>query len=732
MVGEWLVEPDLDRLVRNGEIVTTEPRVMSVLVYLAGHAGEVVSSDELVDTVWHGGAVGPGTIYQNIAQLRKLLGDDADDPLYISTIPRKGYRLIAAVKPCTEEPADVLAGSPTDKRLRPGYRLLAIIAVVLLIALAAFEYRWISTPPAELPRVAIAVLPFADLSEDGQNEYFCDGLSEELLNGLSRIPDLHIAARTQLRVTHILEGSVRKSDSHVRITAQLIDVRSGFHLWTGTYERSLDDVFVIQEEISRAVVDALEIRLAGDTEERLAQFPTGDINAYDFYLLGRHRWHQRTGDSLNQAIGYFQRAIEIDAGFALAYTGLADSYTAMVYYGTSSLQEATSKALPNIVQALKIDNQLAEAHASLGLLRKDHGDYAAADVSLQEAIRLNPNYALAHLWYGISLHEQGELRRALASYQRAVDLDPLSFFVNIRIGVTQLIMGHFDDSLAHYYKGIELAPEHPNGYWGVGLVALEQGRLDDAVRWYEKALSLDPDRAEILLQLGWVYLDLGDYEKAGHVFDRVADLGPADDYLKLPKGWWYIAHGEYEKLLRFANEGVLLPPNDAGILANGGFYEMLAENFDSALDYYQRALDDSEIGEDLLYMVWDLHWGTSHGANLANIYFQLGMAQDGQALVTNTLNFIEHRRTRGAVEHGAYYIQASVHALAGETDKALSALEKAVQLGWRRAWWAERDPSLSSLRGKPRFERLLAQVRTETTMMRTRLTQSAETGRLTN
>ena len=744
-VGEWLVEPALDQLQRDDEKKTVEPRVMAVLTHLAGRAGEVVSADELVDTVWKGGAIGPGSIYQNIAQLRKVLGDSADNPRYITTIPRKGYRLIAPVV------FGVLASDAEElKTAATGRQRLALrtlFAVLLVAAAGTGTYMFTplfegSEPWGRSGPVAqsIAVMPFADLSVNGENAYFCDGLSEDLLNGLSKIPDLRVAARTssfafrdrqvdvrdigrQLNVRNVLEGSVRKVGRRVKITAQLIDTESGYQVWTGTFERPLGDIFNIQEEISRAAIEALKIRLAGDAEVRLAQRPTRDIDAYDLYLLGRHHWHLRTTESLHKAISYFEQAVAIDADFPLAFAGLADSYTALMYYGNLSLEEATSRAMPHIIQALKLDGQLAEAHASLGLLRKEHRDYTAADISLQHAIAVNPNYAPAHLWYGISLHEQGKLSQALASYQHALGLDPLSFFVNDRIALTLWMMGRLDQSLSYYHASIELAPDHPNAYWGLGLLELERGRLVEAIAWYERALAQDPERSEFLQQLGWIYTDLGDFAAAERIFERVIELAPDDDYRKLPRAWLFIAQDDYDGLLAFAGERLLMPPNDAGILLNGGFYQMLVGNNVGALDYYEQAIGDTGIGNDILYYSWDLHWGTSHAVWLANLYLQSDQQADAEALLDRLLANIERRRANGAVEHGTYFIQASIHALQGRTDDAFDALQKAVDLGWRRAWWAERDPTLGTLRRDPRFRELMTGVQTDLASMRLRLTQ---------
>ncbi len=264
--------------------------------------------------------------------------------------------------------------------------------------------------------MTIAVLPFVNMSSEAENEYFSDGISEELLNTLVRIDGLQVASRTsafsfkgsdtdiptiasRLNVAHVVEGSVRRAGTEVRITAQLIDVASDRHLWSESYTRELSDVFAIQDEIAQAIADELQLTLLGDGAGRR----TDDIEAHDLYLLGRHEFHKRTGESLSRAIGLFEQAIALDPEYALAYSGLADTYSLIFQYGDFDPQAAFGRAEASARKAIELAPDLAEAHASLGLSLATQSMFPEAQQQYRRAIELNPDYSMAHMWLGAAL-----------------------------------------------------------------------------------------------------------------------------------------------------------------------------------------------------------------------------------------------------------------------------------------------------------------------------------------
>ena len=317
---------------------------------------------------------------------------------------------------------------------------------------------------------SIAVLPFANLSTDEENEYFADGITEELLNALAKLDGLKVAARTSsfvfkgrnvpidsvaraLNVAHVLEGSVRKAGSRVRITAQLIEAENGYHLWSETYDRELKDIFAVQEDIARAITDALQIRLAGLGTAPLVTRPTEDIEAYELYLKGRYHWNLRTDTGLRTAVKYFEQALNRDPTYAQAYAGLADAYSLLGYFGDLPPKEAYPKARSAAERALRLDPTLAEAHTSLAYLRMVQDfDWEGAERGFRRALALQPNYATAHHWYAFHLLWTGQIEEALREIQRATELDPLSPAIEDDVWHIRYFARQYDTVIEHFRK----------------------------------------------------------------------------------------------------------------------------------------------------------------------------------------------------------------------------------------------------------------------------------------
>jgi TolB-like protein/class 3 adenylate cyclase/Flp pilus assembly protein TadD len=373
-----------------------------------------------------------------------------------------------------EEAVPVAAIAPWSRRR------FAVAAGVLLVAVAAVIW-WGMTPgiaPTSLP-TALVVLPFADMSPDGDQEYFADGMAEELINTLSKIEGLRVVARTsafafkgkdmgireigeQLNVGAVVEGSVRKADDRLRITAQLVTVEDGFHLWSETYDRRLEDVFAIQDEIANAVAQALQVRLVGTSS---AKPPTDDLHAYELYLMGRRFWSTRTEEGLRRAIEYFEQVLERNPDSALALAGLADAHASLWGFGFDRSDEVPPKAMAAASQALAIDDTLAEAHASLGFLLEDRLDWSGAEKELRRSLELNPGYATAHHWYGILLGRLGRVEEGLAELRRAHELDPLSPAINASLGIL-LSISDCEGAIEPLRRALEMAPENTIArYW---------------------------------------------------------------------------------------------------------------------------------------------------------------------------------------------------------------------------------------------------------------------------
>jgi TolB-like protein/Flp pilus assembly protein TadD len=355
---------------------------------------------------------------------------------------------------------------------------------------------------------SIAVLPFTDLSPQADQEYFSDGLSEDLLTILTRVPGLKVAARTSafafrgrnvdvrevgeaLGVGKVLEGSVRKSGDRVRVTAQLINVSDGFQVWSETYDRELTDILVIQDEIAQSIVDALKVTLSGDAEEDLVQASTSNVAAYNDYLRGRYHWNRRTLTELDSAIHYFNRAVLLDPDYARAYGALGESFVLLPEYGGPTIPEVRPYAKAAIERALALDPGLAEAYVASGYFKTVfEWDRAGAEQDYQRAIALNPDYATAHQWYAELLSVLRRREEAYVEAQRAYQLDPLSPAVNLISGMSLELTGQHEAAIARYRTAIELAPD-----LAVAHHILAEAYLD--VARYEEALAVLNRLAEL-------------------------------------------------------------------------------------------------------------------------------------------------------------------------------------------------------------------------------------------
>jgi tetratricopeptide (TPR) repeat protein len=363
-------------------------------------------------------------------------------------------------------------------------------------------------------------------------------MAEEIINALTKVEGLRVAARTSafqfkgkaqdmrtigegLNVKTLLEGSVRTAGNRLRVTAQLISVVDGYHLWSERYDREMEDVFDIQDDISARIVDALKIRLAGKQPQRA----TPDIEVYHLYLKGRYYWNKMTTEAYRKAIDHFERAIAIDPTYALAYAGLADSYTGLGDAGHSAIppKEAFSSATAAVEKALEIDETLAEAHASLGHLKMHDFDWAGAEREFKRAIELNPNYATTHHMYGFYLAQRGRTQEAITTMKRAMELDPVSLSINTDLGVLFYYARQYDEAIEQYRKTLEMDPQFVRAYVTLGSTYGQKGMYQEAIAVFERAMDLSGDRSKIAA-LGRAYALSGKKEEALEAIEELKDL----------------------------------------------------------------------------------------------------------------------------------------------------------------------------------------------------------------
>jgi adenylate cyclase len=481
-IGEWLVEPDLNCINKGKKKISVEPKVIEVLVCLADYPGEVLSKEQIIKTVWPDTFVSEEVLRYSISELRKAFEDDAKNPRVIQTIARRGYRLIA---PVTKKDSDSSA------------------------------------------KTSIAVLAFSDMSALKDQEYFCDGISEEIINNLTRIKNLRVASRTSsfafkgrsedirtigkmLNVSAVLEGSVRKAEDQLRISIQLINVKDGYPLWSEQYNRELKNVFAIQDEIARNIAATLKITLTPRESDAISKMPTTDLHAYDFYLRGKQFYYQYTRKGIEFALKMFSQAIEKDKCFARAYAGIADCCSYLFMYAGNQ-DKHLKQADSNSLKALEIDPDSAEAHASRGVALFLRDDHFGSEKEFETAIRLDPTLFEAYYFYARSSFVQDELEKAIRLYEKSIEVNPFDYQAPLLVAQIYSDFGQLPQAEVCRRRGVEAAEKrlklNPDDaralYMGAnGLVAL--GEIDRGIEWVKQALAIDPSDPMVLYNVACI------------------------------------------------------------------------------------------------------------------------------------------------------------------------------------------------------------------------------------
>jgi len=406
-----------------------------------------------------------------------------------------------------------------------------VIAAVAVVLVAIIIYLFYPKPGvASANSKTIAVLPFSNLSEDKGDEYFSDGITEDILTQLSKIADLSVISRTtmmqykgtkkslkeiggELKAGVILEGSVRRSGDRVRISSQLIDAATDKHIWADNYDREMKDVFAIQSDVAKQIAAALKAKFSSSEKERIEKIQTESTEAYQLYLKGRFYWNKRTVPDLRKSIEYFNQAIEKDPSYALAYAGLASSHVIIPAFGFSAM-ESYQKAQQAATRALEFDSTLAEAHTVLGHIKENRYDWTNAENEYRQAIELNPSYPTAHQWYSGLLSTLGRFDEAITEAMRATELDPLSLIINYNLCMTHFYMRHYDQAMDQCNKGIELDPNFPWSYYARAVVAEVQGRFDEAIKDNQKVRMLAHNDPLTPGDLGRCYARIGRKDEA--------------------------------------------------------------------------------------------------------------------------------------------------------------------------------------------------------------------------
>lgn len=546
-------------LQKQGRKIRLEGQPVQVLMCLLESPGELVTREELHRKLW------PADTFVNfehglnaaVKRLRQALNDSADNPRFVETLPRRGYRFIAPIQvvpgnvvpgreavPNPSAPDSLPEGidqeqvEPSDTPLVSGHRrwphAWTTLGLVLLLVVGISTVVMIRSR-SHLPVIrSLAVLPLENLSGDTSQDYFSDGMTDELITELGQIGGLRVISRTsimtykgarksipqiahELNVNAVVEGTVLLSGNQIRITAQLIQAEDDKHLWARSYEGELRNTFTLQNEVARAIATQIRTKLNPPEDAALRNAKVVNPEAYEAYLKGRYFWNKRTGSGLTEAIRYFTTAIEADPGYARAYAGLADSYALAGdwKYGVLAPREAYPKAKAAAEKAIALDSTLGEAHISLAFcLDGFDWNWESGGTEYKRGIELSPDYATGHDWYGWHLAEFGRNDEAIAEVETAVSLDPLSLIIGADLAEEFVIAHRFEQAITQSRKTMTLDPFFGNAHYVMGQALAQERRYKEAIAELQKAIELSPGSTAFSANLAFAYASSGRTEDA--------------------------------------------------------------------------------------------------------------------------------------------------------------------------------------------------------------------------
>jgi TolB-like protein/Flp pilus assembly protein TadD len=618
-----------------------------------------------------------------------------------------------------------------------GKKLNYVIICVLVVAVGFLLSKQFETIDEEAPfevtqtdtsKLSIAILPFENRSNREEDEFFAEGIHDDLLTTIANIGSMKVISRTsvmkykdsakqipeiaeELGVANILEGGIQRSGSQVRINVQLIDAETDEHLWAEIYDRQLtaENLFVIQSEVSNAIAQALHTTLSPEEQQRVSAIPTLNLEAYEAYMLGRQHWNLRTANSLAEAAMLFQEAIDLDPNYARAYAGLSDALRLQVPYGGVPRAEAFPRAEIAARKALELDDQLGEAYATLGGLMRQMGDNDAGEAELRRAIELNPNYAPAYNWLGLSLNDRGEFETAQEIFSKGLEIDPLSPVLNTNRTYNLGLQGRFDEMKAAAERHIEINPDSMFGYTEVSTYEYTvTGRLDTALVWIIKASDMDPNNINLLVAVASNFLDLGDYQSAESWTERAAEIRAENVSVSNARFELALFKGDAEEVLRHAKETSELAGNslfDSRILSVLMRDDLNNDRGADALARYERMFPE------LFAEAYELNLSNYYIVpNVAYLLRETGSRDRADRMLKDAILIMDSIGPLGPSGHGPF--KAVALTLSGDNAGALLELGEAADAGWRYSTWYFFDdhPVLKALQNEPEFQRIRTKV----------------------
>jgi len=530
-VAGWLVERDACRLARGGQEYHLRPLLIDLLAFLAERGGQVVTKEEILDRIWSTRFVSESALTRSVAELRHYLGDDASRPQFIETIPKRGYRLIADV--------GALPNTPKQSALTA--------------------------------KPMIAVLPFENLSGDPDQEYFSDGLTEEIIAQLGSLQpnEFGVIARTsimrykhatksldeiaaELRVQYFLEGSVRREALRVRITAQLIQASDQTHLWADSYEDDFQQILTIQSNVAQGICGAIQATMSRPQEQHLIHKRRINPTAHEAYLKGLYYYNKFTPEAAGQAIKYLKQAIAIDPEHGPAHAALAQTFGMIGYWGFAPPAEVNPLAREEALKALQIDASLSVAHGALGCVLCLHDwEYEAGEKEVQRAIELNPSEATSHLWYCIYhavITEDAD--KAIAEALTAARLDPWSPITSLFVSSVYLFVDDFEQAREQAQKIVEMFPQSLHGYRVLGTAYLGEGLFEHAIAAFERGVTIARESASVAL-LAQAYGRAAQPEKTRALIDELLHRCKHEYVLPTSMAWAYLGLGDIDRAFQW-------------------------------------------------------------------------------------------------------------------------------------------------------------------------------------
>lgn len=496
--GSFRLDASERVLLRDGRLVPLPAKVLSTLLLLVRNNGRVVEKEVLMNEVWPDEYVEEGNLAQHIFILRRALGESTENPNYIETVPRRGYRFVA-------------------KMIEPGEKT---------------DDKGIDS---------LAVLPFVNASNDPNMEYLSDGITEGVMHSLSGLPQLKVMARStvfrykgagidpqeaghRLGVRAVMVGIVQQIGEHFVIRTELVDVEDGSRIWGEQYHRKSSDIFSLQDELASEISEKLRLRLSGEQKERLTKRFTENRQAYEFYLKGRYAWARRAIEDLKKGVEYFRQAIAEDPNYSLAHAGIADCLVLLGLFGAENPREIMPQAKAAAMKAINLDASLGEAYASLGQIKLIYDwDWPAAEADFKQAVRLNPAYPTAHQWHGEYLTSMGQFDQGLPELKKARDLDPLSLIINTNIGLNFYWARQYDRAIEQLELALELEPNFFRAHLHLGMCYERKRMYQEAIAEFEKARFIS-ENSWTLAGLGQCHASFGARAEAEELLDQLLEL----------------------------------------------------------------------------------------------------------------------------------------------------------------------------------------------------------------